>query len=567
MKRYKLARKNIANLIDVNPSTLTYVLYVEKIDQSYKIINIPKKSGGTRDICVPSPQLKSVQKKLANMLCNKHSEYVVYNNINQAVSHGFERKRSIITNASNHKNKKYLLNVDISDFFDSFHFGRVKGFFKKNRNFAFSEEEATIIAQLSCYKGKLPQGAPTSPIIANLIFNIVDLHILKLAKKYRVYYTRYADDLSFSTDMNKFKNMVSSFLKELKLLLEKHGFELNDEKTRLQTRECRQEVTGVTVNEKLNPCPIFVRKTRAMADRLYKTGDIYFEGCADDEDISLKKKRLEGRFCFINQFDAFNNMIEYGHNNSKLYNKHQAKLNKREIQYQRFLFYKHFYNPDAPLLVTEGITDIIHIESALMKHYIRYPRLVTKTEKGFEFNFKFLNRTDKLKFFFGISEDGADTMVNIYNYYSGTNCRNIDKILEKKLSSKQSRGTRNPVILIFDNEQKGNKKPLKKFLNYSRKKLDCNLYSRICSNLYLQTIPLVNNKDECEIEDLYSEDLLSIKIKGKTFSKKTNENSENYFGKSRFADFIKNNYSDINFDNFIPLLDCINEIIEGNKQI
>lgn len=158
-------------------------------------------------------------------------------------------------------------------------------------------------------------------------------------------------------------------------------------------------------------------------------------------------------------------------------------------------------------------------------------------------------------------------MVNIYNYYSGTNCRNIDKILEKKLSSKQSRGTRNPVILIFDNEQKGNKKPLKKFLNYSRKKLDCNLYSRICSNLYLQTIPLVNNKDECEIEDLYSEDLLSIKIKGKTFSKKTNENSEYYFGKSRFADFIKNNYSDINFDNFIPLLDCINEIIEGNKQI
>ena len=218
------------------------------------------------------------------------------------------------------------------------------------------------------------------------------------------------------------------------------------------------------------------------------------------------------------------------------------------------------------MLVTEGITDIIHIESALMKHYVRYPRLITKTEKGFEFNFKFLNRTDKLKFFFGISEDGADTMVNIYNYYSGTNCTNIDKILEKKLPPKQSMGTRNPVILIFDNEQQGNKKPLKKFLNYSRKKLNGNLYSRICSNLYLQTIPLVNNKDECEIEDLYSEDLSSIKINGKTFLKKSNENSENYFGKSRFADFIKNNYSDINFDNFIPLLDCINEIIEGEKR-
>ncbi|MHB9342175.1 reverse transcriptase domain-containing protein, partial [Fusobacterium polymorphum] len=91
------------------------------------------------------------------------------------ISHGFVKERNIITNAKIHKNKKIVLNLDLKDFFDSFHFGRIKGFFEKNKDFKFSPELATLIAQLACYNGKLPQGAPSSPLITNLICHIFDI--------------------------------------------------------------------------------------------------------------------------------------------------------------------------------------------------------------------------------------------------------------------------------------------------------------------------------------------------------------------------------------------------------
>lgn len=103
-------------------------------------------------------------------------------NIHQNISHAFIAKKGIISNASIHRNKRFVLNLDLKDFFYSFHFGRIRGFFLKNREFACSEEVATVIAQLCCYNGRLPQGAPTSPIITNLIFQIVDWKIMALAK-------------------------------------------------------------------------------------------------------------------------------------------------------------------------------------------------------------------------------------------------------------------------------------------------------------------------------------------------------------------------------------------------
>ena len=116
------------------------------------------------------------------------------NRIITNISHGFERGKSIISNARVHKNKKYVVNMDIKDFFPSIHFGRIVGFFQNNRYFKLPYEVAVIIAQIACYKGHLPQGSPCSPVIANLICNVMDIRILKLAKKYKLDYTRYADD-------------------------------------------------------------------------------------------------------------------------------------------------------------------------------------------------------------------------------------------------------------------------------------------------------------------------------------------------------------------------------------
>ena len=108
-----------------------------------------------------------------------------------------------------------VLNIDLENFFESFHFGRVRGFFIKNNNFLLPIEVATVIAQISCYEGKLPQGAPSSPIISNLICEILDYRLLKIAKKYKLNYTRYADDLTFSTNDKNFLGLQMEFYEEI----------------------------------------------------------------------------------------------------------------------------------------------------------------------------------------------------------------------------------------------------------------------------------------------------------------------------------------------------------------
>lgn len=558
MSNYQEARKEVASLIQVNYKELIRLLYKIKVENSYLSFEIPKKNGNTRVIYAPNNKLKSIQRNLSQALYKIHIAYIKKRGIKSRISHGFEPGRTIITNARRHRNKKYLLNVDISDFFSSFNFGRVQGFFYKSREFGFSKEVSTIIAQLVCYKGKLPQGAPTSPIISNLIFNIVDRRILALAKKYKLDYTRYVDDMSFSTNSKVFKESYVEFIAELTDLLKNNGFEINHSKTRLEYYSSRQEVTGLTVNNKINVSRDFIDKTRAMAHQLYRTNQFYING------EEGKLTQLEGRFSFINQLDWFNNKYESKIVKNKQSKRYNSGFNVREKQYQYFLFYKYFFKPQKATIVTEGKTDILHLKAALMKYCDRYPNLIAKNSDGtYEFKIYFLNKTKRLDFFFGITIDGADSMKNIWNFYNGkSNCYNIFEYLNKK-NKEQSTNKANPVILLFDNEQK-NDKPLKKFLNYINNTLEKNQISKnLNNNLYLQTIPLVNELEECEIEDLYQEDVLDITIDGKNFSKNAKADSVNYFGKHIFSKYIIENYNEIDFSNFIELLDSINYICEN----
>lgn len=555
MKNIK-TRNDFAKFIGVKLQTLTYLLYIKKIDNCYNTLEIPKKNGDTRTICVPNKNLKKVQKKLYNKLSTYYDEIKTQNNFTSKISHGFEKNRSIVTNAEVHKNKRYVVNLDLLDFFPSINFGRVRSYFIKNNYFEINDDIATILAQLTCYKGTLPQGASTSPLIANMICNIMDIRILKIAKKYRLDYTRYADDLTFSTNNKYFLNDYDKFLEDIKNIIHRSGFELNSKKTRLLFSNSRQEVTGLVVNKKISVPKEYYKNTRAMAHSLYKNG--YF--LIDDEVGTIEQ--LEGRFSFINQINLYN--ID----NKK---KDMWHLNSKEKQYQKFMIYKTFYANEKPLIITEGKTDVLYIKAALKKYYKYFPNLITKKDNGnFVFHVNFFKRKQKHSYYLNLVKDGADTIKNIYSncYIKTKNNKNITTVHDfKKLRGERET---NPVILIFDNEMVSNKdRPLKKFLNEikvnasQKDKLKENLYINICDNLYLCTYQL-NNKEACEIEieDLFPADVLEHEINGRKFSKKDSTHDNGFYGKNEFSQYVYSNYESIDFSNFISLLSAINEIIE-----
>lgn len=329
--KYVFTRNDLADLLEIPHGKLTHVLYVKKVDSYYKNFEIPKKSGGTRNICAPMGDLKQIQKRLYGVLLEYQQFLRKQNNTKTNIAHAFEKEKSIITNGTVHRNKRFIVNIDLQDFFDSFHFGRVSGFFEKNRDFSLSHELAIVMAQLTCYQGKLPQGAPTSPIITNYICRIFDMRLLVLAKKYHLDYTRYADDLSFSTNDKCFIEKWESFYDELAKEVERAGFKINYKKTRVQYRDSRQTVTGLITNKKLNVDRRYHRQVRAMADSLYKNGSF------DNNGVEGTIGQLEGKFSFIDRLDKYNNIKDVGQQHSVF------NLNGREKQYQKFLFYRYFF--------------------------------------------------------------------------------------------------------------------------------------------------------------------------------------------------------------------------------
>lgn len=265
------SRRDVAVLVGVPWQTLAWLLFRNGTDGYYNTWKIKKKSGGTREIRAPKSTLYRVQTALHPILQNSYQP--------RQAAHGFVKGRSVVTNASRHVNRRFVLNVDIADFFPSINFGRVRGLFLA-RPFECIPEVATILAQICCSDGSLPIGAPTSPVIANMICLRLDKELQGLARQCGSWYSRYADDLTFSTDMAAFprrlaevddnRNVVLS--DDLVGFIEENGFSPNPLKTRLQTSDQRQVVTGVIVNQRLNVNRRYVRRIRAMIHAWDKYG-------------------------------------------------------------------------------------------------------------------------------------------------------------------------------------------------------------------------------------------------------------------------------------------------------
>ena len=163
------------------------MLYNITTDSLYEPpIVIPKKNGGERVIHAPK-RVEVPSEKLSNVLWECYLESIEskskeINFKTPSLSHAFEKGKVLLPTLRCIETRNTFLNIDLKNFFDSFNFGRVRGFFIKDRDFAVSPEIATVIAQIACYQGKLPQGSPSSPIITNLITRILDYRIVKLQK-------------------------------------------------------------------------------------------------------------------------------------------------------------------------------------------------------------------------------------------------------------------------------------------------------------------------------------------------------------------------------------------------
>lgn len=265
------SRRDIAGMLEVDLKDFIYYLYRLPEASNYTVFHLPKRRGGYRIIAAPVTSIKILQKKFNQVL------RCVYKK--RTPVHGFVEKRSVITNAQAHIAKSLILNIDLKDFFPSLHFGRVSGLFM-HYPFNLNKLVADSLAKLCCYDKALPQGAPTSPIISNMICSKLDRQLSKLASEHDCTYTRYADDLTFSTDSNAFHTSVASYSEVGKLelgsglkdIIKDNSFRINPDKIKMRNKLERQSVTGVTVNEFPNLPRRYVRQIRAMFHAVKRYG-------------------------------------------------------------------------------------------------------------------------------------------------------------------------------------------------------------------------------------------------------------------------------------------------------
>lgn len=278
----------------------------------YTQYTIPKKKGGERIIFAPNKPLKNIQQQLNYYL----QAYYLW--IKPSEVHGFVvnphylgKHCNIVENAKVHTRKKYLLNIDLKDFFPSITARRVKDIFSSHY-LNFNEQLATALTLLCTYQGKLTIGAPTSPVISNYICYQLDTDLKKISKTNSWSYTRYADDLTFSSD----QAISSDHILDIILIIQQHHFEINTKKLRLKTANQKQTVTGLTVNEKVNVDRKLIKKIRAMLHDLTNNGlEIATKknfNLSNDIDEKYQSKfihRLEGYINFVGQVRGINDAL------------------------------------------------------------------------------------------------------------------------------------------------------------------------------------------------------------------------------------------------------------------
>ena len=558
--------KDIAHILGVQPRTVSFLLYILPKVEKYHSFEIPKRNGGRRLINAPEPRLKMLQRRLATVLYHCVANAEEDTPPRRPLAHGFARSRSIFTNASVHKNCRYVLNLDLEDFFPSLNFGRVRGFFIKDKRFELNEKVATVIAQIACHNNELPQGSPCSPIISNLLGHLLDVRLARFARKNKCTYSRYADDITFSTNLKNFPPALAKQNPEKPqhwelgspLIKEIHnaGFKVNNDKTRMQLRGSRQETTGLIVNKKVNIRSEYYRKARAVCHQLFSTGSYYI---SDPENTLESLNKIEGILSHIYYIK-----ISAPEKNKK--KSSTSKKNKKEeltaIQklYKKFLFYKHFVALEKPLIITEGKTDPMYLRPAISKSTKYHPRLGEVVDGKFSSAVRFLRHSGTTNRILELG-GGTGNLIQFFNTY------------EETINSFKYRLLAYPVIVLIDNDDgagNGVFKAVKRNFDLGISIETSEPFYHLHKNLYLVKTPenIVNSQpSKSYIEHLFDPKLLKTCIGGKTFDLSKKHNTDNTYGKTIFAKkVVIPNVDKINFSGFEKLLDRIEAVLGDYEQ-
>jgi len=272
--------KALAKQMGIALGELRFLAFQRKVSKvsHYQRFQIPKKRGGFRSISAPMPRLKAAQ--------NWILENILYQVPLHPAAHGFVPGKSIVTNAQPHVKAETVINLDLKNFFLTITYPRVKGVF---RSLGYSEHIAIILA-LICTEADveeikvheepffvqsserhLPQGAPSSPGITNILCIRMDKRLKGAADKLGFTYTRYADDLTFSTQ-EKDEAKLKKMLWQAKKIVEDEGFVIHPEKERIMRTGQKKEVTGIVVNDKLSLDRKTLKRFRALLFQLEKDG-------------------------------------------------------------------------------------------------------------------------------------------------------------------------------------------------------------------------------------------------------------------------------------------------------
>ncbi len=357
-----LTRTDVARLLGVELRHLTWWVWALREDRRYYEFSIERRTGGRpRTIRAPIKPIKDFQRGLLPLL---DEAYAARSHV-----HGFVNGRSPITNGAVHKHQRWILRIDLTDFFPSINFGRVRGVFRA-APFDYPDDVATLLAQTCCHRNELPQGAPTSPVISNLVCRGLDKQLAAIAKAQHCHFTRYADDICFSSGRKEFPqglativNGVPTLSPELLTIISSNGFIVNDSKTRLMPRRQRQRVTGLVVNERLNVPREYTRHLRAVLHIWAKYGEAdasaAFDRTFDNRNWPSEKAPAEFRLVIRGQLQYLGAVRGY----DRIYQQLASARAKCDTSFV----------PTAPsrpergdvMYATEGPSDPLHLEAAL----------------------------------------------------------------------------------------------------------------------------------------------------------------------------------------------------------